>query len=181
MKLTKRKGFNFFRSYFDVYNELESDKDKIAFIDALLTRQFIGVKPTDLKGMAKFAYISQVNSIDSQVKGFEDKTGIVLTPTVPPTYGGQPPPSLQVEVEGKEKVEEKDIHTKISKSFFLLNSEYEELNKTYPKKLLDDKIEAITNTKGAASKYVSFKKTLNNWCKKDFKKVSSNNSHLFIT
>ena len=27
MKLTKRKGFNFFRSYYDVYNEL-NDKDK---------------------------------------------------------------------------------------------------------------------------------------------------------
>jgi len=73
MKLTKRKGFNFFRSYFDVYNELENDKDKVAFIDALLDRQFLGVKPTELKGMAKFAYISQTNSIDSQVKGYEDR------------------------------------------------------------------------------------------------------------
>jgi hypothetical protein len=73
MKLTKRKGFNFFRSYFDVYNELETDKDKVAFIDALFDRQFLGVKPDDLKGMAKFAYISQTNSIDTQVKGYEDR------------------------------------------------------------------------------------------------------------
>ena len=29
MKLTKRKGFNFFRSYFDVYNELDNNKDKV--------------------------------------------------------------------------------------------------------------------------------------------------------
>ena len=36
MKLTKRKGFNFFRSYFDVFNELETDKDKVDFINALL-------------------------------------------------------------------------------------------------------------------------------------------------
>ena len=54
MKLTKRKGFNFFRSYYDVYNEL-NDKDKVQFMDALLDRQFLGVKPHDLKGMAKFA------------------------------------------------------------------------------------------------------------------------------
>ena len=73
MKLTKRKGFNFFRSYYDVYNELETDKDKVKFIDALLDRQFLGLKPTDLKGMAKFAYISQTNSIDTQVKGYEDR------------------------------------------------------------------------------------------------------------
>jgi hypothetical protein len=110
MKLTKRKGFNFFRSYYDVYNELETDKDKVAFIEALLDRQFLGIKPTNLKGMAKFAYISQTNSIDSQVKGYQDKTGEVLDldptvpPTVPPTDGGQLPPTVQVE----EKVEEKE-------------------------------------------------------------------------
>jgi len=94
MKLTKRKGFNFFRSYYDVYNELENDSDKVAFIEALLDRQFLGKKPTDLKGMAKFAYISQTNSIDSQVKGYETKTGRVLsTPTEPPTA----PPTVGVE------------------------------------------------------------------------------------
>jgi hypothetical protein len=106
MKLTKRKGFNFFRSYFDVYNEL-TDKEKVMFIDALLDRQFLGVKPKNLTGMAKFAYISQTNSIDSQVKGFEDKTGISLTPTVPPTDGGSVPPSVQVEGKEKGEVEEK--------------------------------------------------------------------------
>lgn len=109
MKLTKRKGFNFFRSYFDVYNELETKEDKADFMDALLYRQFLGIKPTNLKGMAKFAYISQTNSIDSQVKGYEDKTGEVLnfTPTLPPTYGGAVPPTLQVQVEEKGKGEEK--------------------------------------------------------------------------
>lgn len=104
IKLTKRKGFNFFRSYYDVYNELETNEDKIAFIDALLDRQFLGVKPENLKGMAKFAYISQTNSIDSQVKGYEDKTGVKLYPTEPPTVGVSEPPAEQVEV--KEKVQE---------------------------------------------------------------------------
>ena len=115
MKLTKRKGFNFFRSYYDVYNEL-SDKDKVAFMDALLDRQFLGVKPTGLKGMAKFAYISQVNSIDSQVKGYEDKTGQKLTPTdgatepptEPPTYGGADTPTEQVQVEEQVQGEVKE-------------------------------------------------------------------------
>lgn len=108
-KETKRKGFNFFRSYYDVYNELESDKDKIAFIEALLDRQFLFIKPTNLNGMAKFAYISQVNSIDSQVKGYEDKIkGLkknITPPTEPPTQGGELPPTEQVEV--KEKVKGK--------------------------------------------------------------------------
>lgn len=115
MKQTKRKGFNFFRSYYDVYNELETDKDKVAFINALLDRQFLGVKPTNLKGMAKFAYISQTNSIDSQVKGYEDKTGEVLIftpsqpPPVPPADGGGVPPPVQVQE--KEKVQDVDTST----------------------------------------------------------------------
>ena len=108
IKLTKRKGFNFFRSYYDVYNELETNEDKIAFIEALLDRQFLGIKPTNLKGMAKFAYISQTNSIDSQVKGYEDKTGIILTPTVGGAKGGCDTPSQQVEVKEKEKLEDKN-------------------------------------------------------------------------
>jgi hypothetical protein len=106
MKKTKRKGFNFFRSYYDVFNEL-SDEDKLAFIEALLDKQFLGINPTELKGLAKFAWISQVNSIDSQVKGYEDKTGVKLTPAV--GGGGRventPTEQVQVEVEVKEKVQ----------------------------------------------------------------------------
>jgi hypothetical protein len=108
IKLTKRKGFNFFRSYYDVYNELETDSDKVAFIDALLDRQFLGIKPINLKGMAKFAYISQTNSIDSQVKGYEDKTKTTLTPTQGGSVGGLVTPTEQVEEKEKEKVKEKE-------------------------------------------------------------------------
>lgn len=105
VKLTKRKGFNFFRSYYDVYNELP-DKDKLAFMDALLDRQFLGTKPSRLEGMAKFAYISQTNSIDSQVKGYEDKTKTKLSyPAEPPTVGVYSTPTEQVEGEGEEKVQ----------------------------------------------------------------------------
>ena len=128
MKLTKRKGFNFFRSYYDVYNEL-SDKDKVAFMDALLDRQFLGIKPTKLTGMSKFAYISQTNSIDSQVKGYEDKTGVTLTPprqgaTDGGTYGGPTPPSLQVEVEGKEKGKEKVQVQDVFRAYNLFADKY---------------------------------------------------------
>jgi hypothetical protein len=108
IKLTKRKGFNFFRSYYDVYNELETDSDKVAFIDALLDRQFLGIKPTNLKGMAKFAYISQTNSIDSQVKGYEDKTGIILDPTQGGSVGGMVTPTEQEKEKEKEKVKEEN-------------------------------------------------------------------------
>lgn len=110
MKLTKRKGFNFFRSYYDVYNELD-DKNKLLFMEALLDRQFLGIKPEGLTGMAKFAYISQTNSIDGQVKGYNDKMkalkkpllGCDKTPIEPPAHGGEVPPTGQEEGEVKEE------------------------------------------------------------------------------
>jgi hypothetical protein len=63
-----RKAFNFYRSYFDIANELP-DKDRLAFYDALIAYQFTGVKP-NLKGMALFAFLSQKHSIENQVVGY---------------------------------------------------------------------------------------------------------------
>jgi len=101
--MSKRKGFNFYASYFEVYMEL-SDKDKVLFMDALLQKQFNGITPTDLKGMSKFAYISQKHSIEQQVKGWEDKTKQKLTPT----QGGLSTPTVQVQEKEKEKEEEEE-------------------------------------------------------------------------
>jgi hypothetical protein len=151
VKLTKRKGFNFFRSYFDVYNELENNEDKVAFIDALLNRQFLGIKPEELKGMAKFAYISQTNSIDSQVKGFEDKTGIILHPTQGGCVGVVLPPMAQVEE--KEKVEVKDKPT-VKFSFF--NSL---LDLGLSKELINDWL-AVRKTKKATNTKTAFNNLL---------------------
>jgi len=141
MKLTKRKGFNFFRSYYDVYNELTTDKEKAQFIGALLDRQFLGIEPTDLKGMPRFAYISQTNSIDSQVKGYEDKLNVRLdgrpyikdesTPMkggkTTPTNGGKLTPCQQGKEEVQEEVQEEgkvEVETKVE----------DEEDKPYPDK-----------------------------------------------
>lgn len=107
MKNNSRKAFNFYLSYFDVYQEL-SDKDKLIFIDALLNRQFYGVDPTDLKGMVKFAYLSQKHSIDKQIEGFENKTKTKLTHpkqggSVGGSVGGRQGGSVQEKEKGKEK------------------------------------------------------------------------------
>lgn len=152
IKLTKRKGFNFFRSYYDVYNELETDKDKVAFIEALLDRQFLGIKPTNLTGMAKFAYISQTNSIDSQVKGYEDKTKTILHPTQGANVGGTDTPFLQVEVKEKEK--EEYINKPLPFSFY--NSL---IDLGAKKELVSDWIKVrknkkLTNTETAFKKFV---------------------------
>ena len=103
----ERPLFKFYRSYWTVANEL-SDKDRLSFYDALIKKQFTGEEP-NLKGMSNFAYISQKHNIDAQVKGFEDKTGVILTPTLPPTapptLPPTAPPTLQIELELKTELE----------------------------------------------------------------------------
>lgn len=141
MKDTKRKGFNFFRSYYDVYNEL-SKNDKVLFIDALLDRQFLGIEPKNLKGKSKLAYISQINSIDAQVKGYNDKQKHLKRPllgenhthpTAPPAYGGSAPPAAQVEE--KEKVEEKEeVKEQVELTIY---PSFEDFWKLYDKKVGD--------------------------------------------
>jgi len=112
VKETKRKGFNFYRSYYDVFNEL-SDKDKLIFIKALLDKQFLNIEPSNLTGMVKFAWISQYNSIDQQVKGYKSKT---KDPMQGGCQGGGArggiTPTLQEEEKGQGKEEEKEEYTK---------------------------------------------------------------------
>ena len=96
----KRLLFKFYRSYFDVACEL-SDKDRLAFYDAIMQKEFLGIDP-NLKGSARFAYISQKHSIDAQVKGWEDyfKTQLVDNhPMIPPMI----PPIIQEEEKEKDK------------------------------------------------------------------------------
>lgn len=94
-----------------MYNELD-DKDKLSFIDALLNKQFLNVDPTNLTGMAKFAYISQTNSIDGQVKGYNDKMKSLgkapLGAIDPPCQGGAQGGVNTPTEQGKEKGEVKE-------------------------------------------------------------------------
>ena len=114
--------FKFYRSYFDVACEL-SDKDRLAFYDAIMQKEFLGIEP-NLKGSARFAYISQKHSIDAQVKGWEDyfKTQLVDNHAmIPPTI----PPMIQEEEKEKEEEEEQTINTIFS---------FDEFWETYNKK-----------------------------------------------
>jgi uncharacterized phage protein (TIGR02220 family) len=101
-----RKAINFFRSYYDIANEL-SDKDRLNFYDAIMNKQFENIEP-NLNGMAKFAYLSQKHSINAQIKGYYDKTknekfNPINGGKVYPTLGGEVAPSVQEQVKEKEK------------------------------------------------------------------------------
>ena len=189
IKLTKRKGFNFFRSYYDVYNELETDKDKVAFIEALLDRQFLGIKPTNLTGMAKFAYISQTNSIDSQVKGYEDKTKTTLHPTQGGSVGVTDTPCLQVEVKEKEKVQEKEVNNIESRKLKFANT-LKPFVEIYGRELIKEFYEYWTEPNKLNTKFKqellktwSLERRLNTWTKNDinFNKQKNGKSNITNT
>lgn len=128
--MEQRKTFNFYRSYWSVAQQL-SDKDRLKFYDALMTRQFTGIE-TELDGMANFAYISQKHSIDAQVLGFCTKTKTEL-PTQPPsvgaTQGATQPPSAQEKEEEKEKEENNNTPTKVDEINFDILLTY--INETF--------------------------------------------------
>jgi hypothetical protein len=104
--MSERKAFNFYNSYYEVAKEL-NDKDRLSFYDALITRQFTGVE-LELKGMAKFAFISQKHSIDAQVAGYEHKTKVKLEPLKGGSVGGHQGGSVQEKGEEEEKGEVKE-------------------------------------------------------------------------
>ncbi len=99
-----RKGFNFYRSYWEVANEL-CDKDRLAFYDALLKKQFTN-EETELNGMVKFAYLSQKHSIDKQIDGYISQMSN-RHPTEDPWQGVTQEPTVEPTQQEKEKVKEK--------------------------------------------------------------------------
>lgn len=90
-ELEKRTGFNFYRSYYDVLEDIHRDEDKLTYLLALLDKQFKGIEPS-LTGIPKLVYNGQKHSIDKQVEGWENKKGVKLTPNdTPSTHPYQDP------------------------------------------------------------------------------------------
>lgn len=106
VKPTKRKAFNFLRSYFDVLNEIPNKEDKFDFLMSIINKQFLNEDPINLNFIVNLCYESQRHSIESSVKGWERASNDTLstTPLTP-----LPTPKQEEEEEVKEKEEEKLI------------------------------------------------------------------------
>lgn len=131
-KATKRMAFNFLRSYFDVFNELETDEDKLSFISAIINKQFLDEDPEGLNFIVNLCYKSQKHAIEASVKGWKraNKTDMQGNPmTNPPTNPTTNTPTNPKEVQEKEKEKEKEqliittseirnIETKIDNSIY---------------------------------------------------------------
>jgi hypothetical protein len=99
-----RKAFNFYLSYWEVAKEL-NDKDRLAFYDALLRKQFTN-EDTQLNGMVKFAYLSQKHSIDKQIDGYISQMS-KRHPNEDPWQGGMQGAYVEPTQQEKEEVKEK--------------------------------------------------------------------------
>lgn len=95
----ERLVFKFYKSYFDTAKLLD-DKNRLAFYDALLEKQFNFIEPT-LTGLAELVYVSQKHNIDSQVNGWLEK--IKSMGIEPPATPPATPPALQLEKKYKKK------------------------------------------------------------------------------
>ena len=131
MKLTKRKGFNFLRSYFDVLNDIPEDKDKLDFLTAIINKQFIDEEPKNLSFIANLCYNSQRHAIEKSVKGWKlaSNTDMLGSPLGDPKgEGGGDPMSDPKEEQEQEKVQEKEkeqqqyVSKNINNNDFLIQS-----------------------------------------------------------
>jgi hypothetical protein len=138
-KPTKRKAFNFLRSYFDVLNELDKDADKLAFLLSIIDKQFLDEDPTELNFIVNLCYSSQKHAIESSVKGWKraSKTTLEGNPmTTPPTNPTTNPKEEKVQVKEKEK-DEDEVEDETINNIFL---EHREKYKVYANQLFKDSI-----------------------------------------
>jgi hypothetical protein len=138
-KLTKRKAFNFLRSYFDVLNKIEKKEDKFDFLISIINKQFLDQDPKELNFLVDLCYSSQKHAIESSVKGWKrvNKTDLIGNPTTNPMTNPPTNPMTnpkEEEVEEKEKVEVED---ETINNIFL---EHRKKYKVYANQLFKDSI-----------------------------------------
>ena len=79
----QREGINFLLSQFRMYCEMETDKEKVAFMDAIFLKQFFNKNPNldVMPKLARLAYKSEVHAIEKSVSGYLGNCKSFLTPT----------------------------------------------------------------------------------------------------
>lgn len=200
-KPTKRKAFNFLRSYFDVVNELQNDKDKVDFLMAVINKQFLDEDPKDLSFVVNLCYASQKHAIESSVKGYlrtintdiqgnpqTDPTTIPMTtpPTIPMTI----PKEEKEEEQVQEKVEVKEKEDIDSRKLKFAHT-LKEFSNIYSREMLKEFYDYWTETNDNGKKFRremqrtwNLKRRLETWFKNENKfntKKQSNEKLNIIT
>jgi hypothetical protein len=120
MKLTKRKAFNFLRSYFDVLNDIPEDADKLTFLMSIINKQFLDENPKDLNFMSNLCYNSQRHSVEKSAKGWmlANKTDMQGNPIEYKTPDPTPDPTLDPALDPKEEEEEEEVQEKLINNIY---------------------------------------------------------------
>ena len=151
IKPTKRKAFNFLRSYFDVLNELENDKDRLNFLLSIINKQFLDESPKGLNFIVNLCYESQRHAIETSVNGWKRASNDTLS-TNPPL--NPPTNPKEEEEEEEEKVEVIDFKSLVdfinkvgNRSFNSINNKAKDKYRSRIKEgyTKDDIHKAITN------------------------------------
>jgi len=170
-KLTKRKAFNFLRSYYDVLNELNDDKDKLSYLLAIMDKSFLDENPEGLSFLANLCYESQRHSIESSVNGWKraentDLLGNPLTPlpstqlTTPPTT----PPTTPKEEEEEEKEENnKSVFDSVFDSFLVMRKQLKKPMTDKAIELLKSKLEKLAPSDAQTQIEILEQSIMNNW------------------
>jgi F0F1-type ATP synthase delta subunit len=155
IKKTKRKAFNFLRSYFDVFNELTNDKDKLDFLTAIINKQFLNEDPIELNFIVNLCYESQRHQIETSVKGWLRATKEELSPTLPTapmTTLPTTPMTNGKEEEEEEKEEVKEKYKKFNFRFALISFGFK--SNLVDEWLIVRKNKKLTNTETAFNKFI---------------------------
>ena len=122
-KDTKRKAFNFLRSYLDVLNRLDNRDDKLDFLLAVINKQFYNEDPESLSVMSDLSYESQRHQIEKSVKGWlrANKTEVMGDPIPNPPldpmsdigYDPNSHPSLDPKEVEEEEEEEEEVKEQV--------------------------------------------------------------------
>jgi hypothetical protein len=160
----KRKAVNFFRSYWEIAQEL-TEADRVKFYDAILKMLFTG-EESELTGMSKFAFISQKHSLTKQIQGFTDimkryeNELPTVAPSLPPSLPPIVPPILQVQVKEEvynindkllSEIEISDVEDNLKK-YFEIAKNFQEL---FIRNLTDKSISAVTQKNAKFKNYVT--------------------------
>lgn len=129
-KPTKRKAFNFLRSYFDVLNELQNDKDRLSFLLSIINKSFLDQDPENLNFLVNLCYESQRHQIESSVNGWKRAnrdTPITTIGTTPPTTLGTDPKEEKGEEKEKGELTQKEIFEIKKEKFIIWFNQQKEL------------------------------------------------------
>jgi hypothetical protein len=106
---TNRKGFNFYKSYWDSYKALTKDKERLEFLETICKIQFLEINLKDINPSSydlKLLFSSIKHSLETSILGYCSQKGIDYNtyPCQGASVGAYQDPCQQVQVQVQEEI-----------------------------------------------------------------------------